>query len=134
MPVPSPQSLLHWRYWDLFVPIWYDAEFRLPLTAFGKHWGLEPRRADLVVWYLLEKKWIAPANLRAPARARYEDLARVHAPAYLEQLTSRETLARIFGVDPVGRARRRGHAVRYGWASARRSRLPVRAWRGAVPP
>lgn len=100
MPVPSPQSLLHWRYWDLFVPIWYDAEFRLPLTAFGRHWGLEPRRADLVVWYLLEKKWVAPANLRAPARARYEDLARVHAPAYLEQLTSRETLARIFGVDP----------------------------------
>ena len=93
-------SLRHWRRWDRDLPIWYDVEYRLPLTAFGKRTGLEPRRADLVVWYLLEWKWIARANLRTPARARYEELARVHSEEYLESLSEREPLARVFGVDP----------------------------------
>ena len=39
-------------------------------------------------------------NFRTPARVRYEDLARVHAPDYLESLSDRSTLARVFGVDP----------------------------------
>jgi len=90
----------HVRLWDRQLPIWYDAEYRLPLTAFGKRTGLEPRRADLVAWYLLEWRWITRDNLRAPARARYQDLARVHSEEYLESLTQREPLARIFGVDP----------------------------------
>jgi len=92
--------LRHVRLWDRQLPIWYDAEYRLPLTAFGKRTGLEPRRADLVAWYLLEWRWIARDNLRTPARVRYQDLARVHGEEYLESLTQRETLAQIFGVDP----------------------------------
>ncbi|MBP1605193.1 MAG: Histone deacetylase superfamily [Acidobacteria bacterium] len=88
------------RLWDRQLPIWYDADYRLPLTAFGRRTGLEPRRADLVAWYLLEWKWLERDNLRAPVRARYQDLARVHTEAYLGQLGERDTLARIFGVDP----------------------------------
>ena len=93
-------ALRHWRRWDGDVPVWYDPEYRLPLTAFGKRTGLEPRRADLVVWYLLEWKWILRHNLRTPRRVRYEELARVHSEDYLESLSRRDTLARVFGVDP----------------------------------
>jgi acetoin utilization deacetylase AcuC-like enzyme len=97
---PALASWLHWRRWDVRMPIWYDPEYRLPLTAFGKRTGLDPRRADLVVWYLLEWRWVTPRNLRSPARARYDELARVHAEGYLESLARQDTLAQIFGVDP----------------------------------
>jgi acetoin utilization deacetylase AcuC-like enzyme len=97
--LPSPGSWRHWRVWDRHLPIWYDPEYRLPLSAFGKRAGLEPRRADLVAWYLLEWRWITPRNLRSPVRIRYEDVARVHTEAYLDSLARHGTLARIFGVD-----------------------------------
>jgi acetoin utilization deacetylase AcuC-like enzyme len=79
--------------------MWYAPEYRLPLTAFGKRTGLEPRRADLVAWYLLEHGWVAREQLHAPVRASYEALVRVHHPDYLESLGDRATLGRIFGVD-----------------------------------
>lgn len=85
---------------DRRLPIWYDPEYRLPLTAFGRHTGLNPRRADLVAWYLLEWGWLAQSNFRAPARVRYQDIARAHTTEYLEALAHQETLARVFGVDP----------------------------------
>jgi acetoin utilization deacetylase AcuC-like enzyme len=100
MLLPGVSSLRHWRWWDRGVPIWYDVEYRLPLSSFGQRWALDARRADLVAWYLLEHKWIRPQNLRSPARARYDAIARVHFETYLEQLASPETLAAIFGVDP----------------------------------
>lgn len=100
MSRPALASWLQWRRWDTRLPIWYDPEYRLPLTAFGKRTGLDPRRADLVIWYLLEWRWISRRNLRSPARARYEELALVHVETYLESLAQQETLARIFGVDP----------------------------------
>jgi acetoin utilization deacetylase AcuC-like enzyme len=100
MPIPTFHSLRHWRLWDRSAPIWYDPHYRLPLTAFGKRWGIEPRRADFVAWYLLDRKWIQAGNLRPPVRARYEDIGRVHTQEYLEQLASRETLAQVFGIDP----------------------------------
>jgi acetoin utilization deacetylase AcuC-like enzyme len=89
-----------WLAWDRQLPVWYDPNYRLPLTAFGKRTGLEPRRADLVAWFLLERGWLGRENFRTPARVRYEDLARVHTAEYLESLTDRPTLARVFGVDP----------------------------------
>lgn len=85
---------------DRRLPIWYDPEYRLPLTAFGKRTGLNPRRADLVAWYLLEWGWIAQSNLRTPARVRYQDIARAHTTEYLEALAHQETLGHVFGVDP----------------------------------
>jgi acetoin utilization deacetylase AcuC-like enzyme len=92
--------LRRWRRQDRSLPIWYDAEYRLPLSALSTRWGAEPRRADLVAWYLVHGKWISTANLQSPVRARYQDIARVHRPEYLERLASAETLAQIFGVDP----------------------------------
>ncbi|MGE3841431.1 MAG: histone deacetylase [Vicinamibacterales bacterium] len=96
MPIPW---LRHWRDRDPAVPIWYDAEYRLPLSAFGKRWAYEPRRADFVVWYLLDAGWVNDAQLRSPSRATYEEICRVHTADYLERLASPATLGDIFGVD-----------------------------------
>ncbi len=93
-------QLRRWLAWDRQLPVWYDPDYRLPLSAFGKRTGLDPRRADLVAWYLLDRGWLARENLRTPTRVRYEDLTRVHAPEYLESLSSPAALARVFGVDP----------------------------------
>lgn len=95
-------QLRRWLAWDRQLPVWYDPDYRLPLSAFGKRTGLDPRRADLVAWYLLDRGWLARENLRTPTRVRYEDLARVHAPEYLESLSSPAALARVFGIDPWG--------------------------------
>ena len=82
------------------VPIWYDPRYRLPLPGLGARPGVELRRADFVIWYLLGER-IAPARaLRRPRRASYEELARVHTHEYLESLVRPETLARIFAAHP----------------------------------
>jgi acetoin utilization deacetylase AcuC-like enzyme len=81
------------------VPVFYDPDYRLPFASFEASAGVEPRRADFVAWYLLEKHVISAADLRAPRRAIYADLARVHSPALLEALGKRETLASVYAVD-----------------------------------
>ena len=88
-------------------------EYRLPLTAFGKRTGLEPRRADLVAWYLLDMAVDVAARTCGPppgratrswrgcTRADYLDVARTarHPGAGLRR-------------RPLGRAGRRGDAQR----------------------
>ncbi|MFN7134493.1 MAG: histone deacetylase, partial [Myxococcales bacterium] len=81
------------------ITVWYHPDFRLPLTGVESS-GIEPRRADFAAWFLLERGGIRPADLRTPLRIGYHDLARVHAPELLESLTTPESLARIFAVDP----------------------------------
>jgi acetoin utilization deacetylase AcuC-like enzyme len=82
------------------VPIWYDVGYRWPLPAVAAQAGIEPRRADLVAWYLLGRRAVSSRALRAPRRISYEELARVHTPEHLESLSRPDTLARIFAVDP----------------------------------
>ena len=82
------------------VTIFYDAIFRWPLSAVESSTGTEPRRADYVVWYLIASGIISKEDLRTPTRIPYSDLARVHTPRYLDSLSSGETLAMIFAVDP----------------------------------
>ncbi|HEY3448162.1 MAG TPA: histone deacetylase [Myxococcales bacterium] len=81
------------------VPVFYDPAYRLPFASFEAIAGVEPRRADFVAWFLLERNVIGVTDLRAPRRAIYADLARVHGPALLESLGKRETLASIYAVD-----------------------------------
>lgn len=95
-------QMRRWLAWDRGLPVWYDPDYRMPLSAFGKRTGLDPRRADLVAWYLLDRGWLARENFRTPTRVRYEDLARVHTPDYLESLADPVALARVFGIDPWG--------------------------------
>lgn len=81
------------------VTIFYDPIFRWPLSAVESSTGTEPRRADYVVWYLVASGAISKDEIHIPSRIRYEDLARVHTPRYLDSLSSGETLAMIFAVD-----------------------------------
>ncbi|HZN93066.1 MAG TPA: histone deacetylase [Myxococcales bacterium] len=87
------------RGWPV-LEVWYHPEYRTPLSSLEAMHGVEPRRADYVAWYLLERRLIRPDQLRQPERIGYRDLALVHGDAYLESLHDAEALARIFGVDP----------------------------------
>src|SRR5438132_7333402 len=81
------------------LAVWYAAEYRLPLSALEARTGFEPRRADHAAWFLLERHAIGRENLRAPRRAEYHELARVHTPELLDSLGQAATLARIWNVD-----------------------------------
>jgi acetoin utilization deacetylase AcuC-like enzyme len=81
--------------------VYYDEAFRLPISGLeaGPH-ALETRRADDAVHYLLHARAVTASSVVNPEVCSYEDLSRVHTPAYLESLHQPETLARIFAVDP----------------------------------
>jgi acetoin utilization deacetylase AcuC-like enzyme len=81
------------------VDVWYDAAYRLPFSGI-EFTGYDTRRADFSAWWLRESKAIAAPWWRAPRRASYAELSRVHDAALLESLSRPETLAAIFGVDP----------------------------------
>ncbi len=83
------------------VEVWYHPEYRTPLSSWEATHGVEPRRADYVAWYLLERRLIRPERLRRPERIGFGDLGLVHAQEYLETLHDPLVLARIFGVDPT---------------------------------
>src|SRR6185312_6391104 len=84
------------------LAVWHAPEYRLPLSGIEARSGLEPRRADFAIWFLLERRVIGRHNLRAPRRAEYQELARVHTPELLESLSQAATLAKVFQVDAAG--------------------------------
>ncbi|MHB8873064.1 MAG: arginase family protein, partial [Myxococcaceae bacterium] len=81
--------------------LWYDPDYRPPLSGIEAPTGFEPRRADYAVWYLLQSGRLTPDEMRAPLVASYADMARVHTTEYLESLSRPETLAAIYAVDPT---------------------------------
>jgi len=85
--------------------IWYHPEYRLTLPGLRHAYGLEPRRADYVAWFLIDQGVVTEGALRPPQRVRYEDIARIHTPAYLDSLNDPEVVARVMGVDAVELAR-----------------------------
>ena len=78
------------------VPTWYHPSYRLPSAAIEGRLGLEPRRADHVMWTLRGER---VSDRRTPERIGYPDLARVHTAAYLDSLQDPATLARILATD-----------------------------------
>src|SRR5438477_8032297 len=82
------------------LAVWYAPEYRLPIAALEARTGFGPRRADHAIWFLLERRAIARGNLRAPRRAEYRELARVHTAGLLDSLGRAETLARVWNVAP----------------------------------
>lgn len=92
------------RIRDLFgprreVPLFYDPAYRLPLTTAAARLGLEPRRADLAVWYLESRGRLGPGMLRTPPRIGYDALGRVHSPGWLEALAQPQVLGDVFGIE-----------------------------------
>ncbi len=82
------------------VPLWYAPAYRLTIPSLEVQSGVESRRADLAVWYLLQSRIVRSADVHTPPRADYTQLQLVHEPAYLESLSHATTLARIFAVSP----------------------------------
>jgi len=82
------------------VPIFYDEDYRLPLTGIESTVGVEPRGVDFTTWYLLEKHVVRPSDVYRPRPVSYAEMSRIHDAAYLESLSLPETLARIYAVDP----------------------------------
>lgn len=99
MALPLLNRLLReWFRRDLQV--WYDPAYRLPLSALEGPVGMEPRRADFVAWYLVDKQIVPARALHPPSPISYEDLGRVHDASWLESLSTPATLARIFAATP----------------------------------
>lgn len=97
----SPLGGLLGRVLGRTTPIYYDPAYRLPLPSFEGRIGGEPRRADFVARYCQDEPLLSACELRTPEPISYEDLLRVHSPAYLESLHEVEVLARIFASDPT---------------------------------
>lgn len=92
-------KLLRWWY-RRSLEVWYHPSYRLPMTSFGALSGFEPRRADYVLWYWLDRGIISPEQVKEPRRIPYRELVRVHSCEYLETLTEATILSRIFAVEP----------------------------------
>lgn len=58
---------------------------------------IDPARADEILAFLLDRKLIRRRDVSRPIPASYENLLRVHTPAYLESLQDPATLTGIFG-------------------------------------
>jgi acetoin utilization deacetylase AcuC-like enzyme len=80
-------------------PVWHDPSYRLPIGDAEAGRGLEPRRADFVLWHLVRAGVLLPGEARAAAPVSFADLGRVHTPELLESLTRPETLARVFAIE-----------------------------------
>jgi acetoin utilization deacetylase AcuC-like enzyme len=95
------QALDAWHF--LFTrrdaSVWYSPRYRWPISGYQPATGMDPRRADLVAWYLIDRRIVSEAAFRIPDPASYADISRVHSPDYLETLTEAPTLARIFAAS-----------------------------------
>ena len=80
--------------------IWYDSAYRLPLGSVEATTGVDPRRADLVVAYLLGQGIVDPASLRVPELIGWAELRRVHAAELVDGLGDSAWLGAIYRVDP----------------------------------
>jgi acetoin utilization deacetylase AcuC-like enzyme len=80
------------------LPVWYDDGYRLPVSELEGRGGIERRRAEYVLWALVEAAVIRADDVRQPPRASYADLALVHDQRYLDSLHDPLTLGRIFAV------------------------------------
>ncbi len=82
------------------VTVWYDPQYRLPLSGIEVSAGMEPRRADFAWWWLRDSGAVVKGCLRTPRRVPWDEIARVHTPDLLESLARPEALAAVFAVDP----------------------------------
>lgn len=89
-----------WTRWTRgsALRVWYAPSYRLPLASVESI-GLDARRADRVLGYLLHTAVVSRREVQEPERIRYQDLARVHSDELLTSLQQPETLASIFAVD-----------------------------------
>lgn len=96
---PFAQRTVHramHRLGHAVLPTWYHHSYRLPLPGFEANMGAELRRSDFALWYLDDSELVCAQDVRTPERISYRDLARVHAPAWLDKMHQPETIARVY--------------------------------------
>src|SRR5579862_8309914 len=81
------------------LAVFHDPAYWYPVSGLQQPTGVDPRRADLALWYLVEKRIVSADEVRTATPVDYQDLGRVHEAAYLESLSKPEVLGRIFAVD-----------------------------------
>ncbi len=81
------------------IRVWHHPDYRLPLAASEQAMGLDTRRPDDVLHYLIARKWVPRAHVLKPSPISYADLRRVHTSEYLESLTHPAALARIYAQE-----------------------------------
>ncbi len=101
MAVPMLARLLD-RLARRELPVWYSPLYRLPLSGTDVSLGVQSRRADRALWWLVETRAIRPADVHEPAAISYDELHRVHTAELLESLENATTLAGIFADDSSG--------------------------------
>lgn len=98
-----------WRRWlaryrvSRALDIWYHP--RATLDVLGKTQrisGVQVDRAELCIGALAGEGLLRARDLRRPPMISAKDLLGFHGDAYLDETTTPERLARIFGLDPEG--------------------------------
>lgn len=84
------------------VHVWHSAAYRLPIPHVEVALGIEPRRADFVLWYMLDQRLIRPEWVHEPDPVRFRDMELVHPRAWLESLDRPGVLGRVMGLDAQG--------------------------------
>jgi len=78
------------------IRVWYHPDYRLPLAASEQSLGLDSRRPDDALHFLIAQKIVPSTYVLEPRPASYLDLERVHGKEYLESLTRSAALAQIY--------------------------------------
>ena len=79
--------------------VWFDSAYRLPLTGVEERTGIDSRRAEDALQFLLHSRAVDATEWGRPSAVTYAELGLVHSPEYLESLSSPRVLADIFAVD-----------------------------------
>ncbi|MCB9676839.1 MAG: hypothetical protein H6737_17120 [Alphaproteobacteria bacterium] len=81
------------------LALWYHPSFRLPFSGTAVGTGVDSRRADNVLTWLLDYRIVREADVYEPPEATWHDLRRVHGDEWLAGLDDPDTVARILGYD-----------------------------------
>ncbi len=74
----------------------YHPAYRLPDDPL-----IDGRRAERILEYVAQRRWLDLSNVIRPARLRVSDLLRVHGADYLSRLDDPMELERVFGGKPA---------------------------------
>lgn len=99
MPTTRLRAALH-RLTGRKLRVWHHAAYAIPIAASEQRLGIDPRRADNTLTWLLARHLIHAGRIVEAREATWEEIGRVHEPGYVDSLDDRAVLARILGVRP----------------------------------
>lgn len=118
------------RIWHGHVHLWYHPTFRIPLAGLESLTGFDPRRADDVLTWAIDRGIVDSDDVHAPDEAPWALLRTVHDAKWLSDLDRPETIAGLFGAD----ARRVVTApIVESWRRATMGAIDAVAWLRQAP-